>query len=55
MQIGVAELYDALGAGQIAQRVGAQVGQRDVARELVDDKGFRRAGEHGLAAVGKIA
>ena len=55
VQVGVAELHHAFGAGQIAQRVGAQVGERDTLWELVDDKRFRRAREHRLAAVGKVA
>ena len=55
VQIGVAELHHPFGAGQIAQRMGAEVGQRDVGRELVDDKRFRRTREHRLAAVGEIA
>ena len=55
VQVGVAELHHAFGAGQIAQRMGAQVGERDPLRELVDDKWFRRTREHGLAAVGQVA
>ena len=38
VQIRMAELHDAFGTGQIAQRMGAQIGERDVGRELVDDK-----------------
>ena len=55
VQIWVTELHHPFGAGQIAQRMGAQVGERDVWRELVDDKRFRRAGQHGLTAVGQVA
>ena len=55
VQVGVAELHHPFGAGQIAQRMGAEVDQRDVLRELVDDKRFRRTREHRLAAVGEVA
>ena len=55
VKIGVAQLHDPFGTREVAQRVAAQVGQRDVGRELVDDKRFRRAGEHRLAAVGEVA
>ena len=54
-QIRVAELNHPFGAGQVAQRVGAQVGECDVGWELVEDKRFRRTGEHGLTAVGQVA
>ena len=54
-QVGVAQLDDPLGPGQVAQRVGAQVGQRDIGRELIDDQRLGRARQHRLAAVGQVA
>ena len=55
VQVGMAQLHNPFGAGQVAQRVGAEVVQRDVWRELVDDKRFRRARQHRLAAVREVA
>ena len=55
VQVGMAKLHHAFGAGQIAQRVGAQIGERDTLGELVDDKRFGRTREHRLAAVGQVA
>ena len=54
-QVGMAQLRHAFGAGQIAEPMGAQVGQPDVGRELIDDQIVRGARQHDLAAVRQIA
>jgi hypothetical protein len=41
--------------GQVAQRVGSEVREPDVWRELVDDERFRRTREDGLTAVRQVA
>ena len=51
----MAQLYHSLGAGQITQRVGAQIGQPRVERERVEHHRFGRAGQQGLAAMAEIA
>ena len=54
-QVGMAQLHHPLRAGQIAQRMGAQIGQPRVGGKPVDDQRFGRARQHGLAAVAQIA
>ena len=54
-QVGVTELHHALGPRQIAQRVGAEIGQPRIGREPVEHQIACRAGQHGLAAVRQIA
>ena len=55
VQIRVTQLHHPFGAGQIAQRMKAQVGERDVGWELVDDKRLRRTREHRLAAMREVS
>ena len=49
------QLHHPLRAGQITQRVGAQIGQPGALREPVDHQRFGRPRQHGLAAVAQIA
>ena len=51
----MAELNDPFGAGQIAQCVGAEVGERDIGWQLIDDEGLDSTRDEGLAAVAEIA
>ena len=55
VQVRVAQLHNPFRARQVAQRMGAEVVERDVRRELVDDKRFRRTRQHRLAAVREVA
>ena len=55
VQVGMAQLHNPFGSGQVAQRMGAEVVECDVWRELVDDKRFRRTRQDRLAAVGEVA
>ena len=54
-QVGMAQLHHPLRAGQITQRVGAQIGQPHTVGEPVDHQLLGRARQHRLAAVGQIA
>jgi hypothetical protein len=54
-QVRVAELHHPFGPGQIPQRVRAEVGQRDIGRELVDHHQFGRGRQHRLPAVSQVA
>ena len=55
VQIRMAQLHNPFRARAGRAADGAEVGQRDVRRELVDDKRFRRTGQHCLAAVREVA
>ena len=54
-EVGMAQLRHPFGPGQIAQFMGAQIGQPGVVRQPVGDQLLGRAGQHGLAAVRQIA
>ena len=54
-QVGVAQLHHPLGAGQITQRMGTEVGQPGIGGQLVDHQVLGGARQHGLAAVGQVA
>ena len=54
-KVGMAQLRHPFGVGQIAQPMGAQIGQPRVWREPLGDQFLGRAGEHGLPAMGEIA
>ena len=54
-QVGMAQLHHPLRAGQITQRMGAQIGQPRAVRQPIDHQCFGRARQHGLAAVAQIA
>ena len=51
----MAQLHHALGPGQIAQRVGAEIGQPHIVGQRVDNEVIGCARQHGLAAVGQVA
>ena len=53
-QVGMAQLRYAFRTRQIAQLMGAQVGQPDVGRELVDGQIARGTRNHDLAAMRQI-
>jgi hypothetical protein len=54
-QVGMTYVHHPLRAGQIAQRVGAQIGQPSTLGEPIDDQIACGGGQHRLAAVREIA
>jgi hypothetical protein len=53
-QVGMAQLHHPFRAGQIAQPVGAQIGQPHPGREPVDHQRLGRTRQHRLPAMGQI-
>ncbi len=53
-QVGMAQLRYAFGTGQVAELMGAQVGQPDLGRKLVNDQVVRGARHHDLAAMRQV-
>ena len=49
------QLHHALGTGQVAQPVGAQIGQPRIGRQRINDQCLGRARQHRLPAMGQIA
>jgi hypothetical protein len=54
VQIRMAKLHNPFRAGQVAKWMRAEVVKRDAGGKLINDKRFRRTGEHRLTAVSEV-